>query len=86
MVSFKVLLDSFEKVKSFVELSARYPFDIDLSSGRYVVDGKSIMGIFSFDLTRPVEVRVNSDDEVKINAFKADIADFLLPEEEGTAK
>ena len=61
MVKFQVLLNTVDKVKEFVQISARYPFEIDLSSGRYVVDGKSIMGIFSFDLHNPVEVRVLAD-------------------------
>lgn len=58
MITFHVLLNTVDKVKEFVKISSRYPFEIDLSSGRYVVDGKSIMGIFSFDLHKPVEVRV----------------------------
>ena len=44
-------LDSIERVKAFVELVSRYPFDTDLVSGRYTVNAKSIMGIFSLDLS-----------------------------------
>lgn len=62
MTSITVLLDTIDKVKEFVQIANRYPFEIDLCSGRYVVDGKSIMGIFSFDLKEAVEVRVMSDD------------------------
>ncbi len=62
MITLYVLLDTVDKVKNFVQISSRYPFDIDLSSGRYVVDGKSIMGIFSFDLRQPIEVRIISEE------------------------
>ena len=49
-----ILLDSVEKVKKFVNLAAAFPCDIDLKSGRYTVDAKSIMGIFSLDLSKPI--------------------------------
>ena len=51
-----------DNVKSFVNLVNRYPYDVDLRSGRYVVDAKSIMGVFSIDLSRPIRVDIYSDD------------------------
>lgn len=73
MKTFNVLLKSINDVKDFVEIVSKYPFDIDLSSGRYVVDAKSIMGIFSLDLSKPIKVEVyddNSEDFLdKIKTF-----------------
>ena len=51
-----------DPVKNFVSLVNRYPYDMDLRSGRYVVDAKSILGIFSIDLSRPIRLDIYSDD------------------------
>ena len=57
-----ILLKSIDDVKTFVNLTVRFPYDIDLSSNRYVVDGKSIMGIFSLDLSKPIQVTIHAED------------------------
>ncbi|MBQ2614727.1 MAG: HPr family phosphocarrier protein [Clostridia bacterium] len=62
MKTFTVLLSSINDVKNFVNVVTKYEFDIDLASGRYIVDAKSIMGIFSLDLSKPINVEVHSDD------------------------
>ena len=62
MKTFTVLLSSINDVKNFVDVVTKYEFDIDLASGRYIVDAKSIMGIFSLDLSKPINVEVHSDD------------------------
>ena len=49
-------------VKQFAAIVGEYPYDIDLCSGRYVVDAKSLLGIFSIDLSKPIEMRIYSDD------------------------
>ena len=51
-----------DHVKNFVSVVNRYPYDIDLRSGRFVVDAKSILGIFSIDLSRPIRMDIYSDD------------------------
>ena len=51
-----------DHVKNFVRLVNRYPYDMDLRSCRYVVDAKSIIGIFSIDLSRPIRMDIYSDD------------------------
>jgi phosphotransferase system HPr-like phosphotransfer protein len=51
-----------DHVRNFVSLVNRYPYDMDLRSGRYVVDAKSILGIFSIDLSRPIRLDIYSDD------------------------
>ncbi len=57
-----VSLASINDVKSFVNIVSKYDFDVDLISGRYGVDAKSIMGIFSLDLSKPIDVEVMTDD------------------------
>lgn len=54
----KVNLNSVEKVKTFVKDVSRFDTEIDLVSSRYVIDAKSLMGIFSLDLSRPIQVEV----------------------------
>ena len=67
------------KVASRVkEISEKYDFDIDLKSGRYIVDAKSIMGIFSLDLMNPIELSANIPDEAERAAFEADIKRFCI--------
>ena len=61
-----ILLKSINDVKDFVNIVNNYDFDIDLSSGRYVVDAKSIMGIFSLDLSKPIKVELHSEDTTAI--------------------
>ncbi len=51
-----------DHVKNFVSLVNRYPYDMDLRSGRFVVDAKSILGIFSLDLSKPILMSIYSDD------------------------
>ena len=65
MKTVKIRLSSIEAVRDFVEIVRKYDSEIDLSSGRYVVDAKSIMGIFSLDLTRPLTLTVHGKDELE---------------------
>lgn len=58
MTRYKIMLHSVQDVKDFVQLVNLFPYDFDLLSGRYVVDGKSIVGIFSLDLTKPIELLI----------------------------
>lgn len=62
MKVFNLMLNSINDVKDFVNIVAKYDFDVDLTSGRYVVDAKSIMGIFSLNLSKAIKVEVHSDD------------------------
>ena len=63
MKSFDILLGSINDIKAFVNIVNKYEFDVDLTSGRYVVDAKSIMGIFSLDLSKVIRVDIHSDCE-----------------------
>ncbi len=59
-----ISLNSIDKVKSFVNTIGKFDSDFDLISGRYVIDAKSIMGIFSLDLSKPIELSIHADDNV----------------------
>ena len=61
MTTVNICLDSIDKVKSFVNEITKFDSDFDLISGRYVIDAKSIMGIFSLDLSKPITLEVYSD-------------------------
>ena len=74
MKSIPIKLSFAEEVKAFVNIVNKYPFDMDLRAGRHVVDAKSILGIFSLDLSRPISLEVYADscDELErdISLFK----------------
>ena len=62
MKTVRISLNSIDKVKSFVNDLAKFDVDFDLVSGRYVIDAKSIMGIFSLDLSKPIDLNIHSDE------------------------
>ena len=66
MVTVKISLNSIDKVKSFVNDLTKFDSDFDLVSGRYVIDAKSIMGIFSLDLTHPLDLCAYTDGDEKL--------------------
>lgn len=61
MKSVKISLNSIDKVKSFVNDIAKFDAEFDLVSGRYVIDAKSIMGIFSLDISQPIDLNIHVD-------------------------
>jgi phosphotransferase system HPr-like phosphotransfer protein len=62
MKSVTIRLSLVENVNKFVNIVSRYPFEMDLRAGRHVVDAKSILGIFSLDLSRPITLEIYSDE------------------------
>ena len=62
MKSVMIRLSLVENVNKFVNVVSRYPFEMDLRAGRHVVDAKSILGIFSLDLSRPITLDIYSDE------------------------
>ena len=66
MKTVKISLNSIDKVKSFVNDLTKFDTDFDLVSGRYVIDAKSIMGIFSLDLSKPIKLQAHTDDADKL--------------------
>ncbi len=61
MKTVHISLNSIDKVKAFVNDITKFDNDFDLVSGRYVIDAKSIMGIFSLDLSKPIELNIHSE-------------------------
>ena len=71
-----IKLNSIEKVKDFVSRVSTFDCDVDILYGRYIIDGKSIMGIFSLDLTNPVTVMIHTDDYDELKLFNEIMEDF----------
>ena len=61
MKTIQISLNSIDKVKSFVNTITQFEYDFDLISGRYVIDAKSIMGIFSLDLSKPIDLAIHAE-------------------------
>ena len=76
MADFSVSLTSVDQVKQFVDAACRCSCEVDVSSGRYVVNAKSIMGLFSLDLSQPVGVGVRGSREEE-EEFRTHVAEFL---------
>lgn len=76
MKSVNISLNSIEKVKHFVHLISQYDGDFDLSSGRYIIDAKSIMGIFSLDLSNTLRLDIHNDDIAE--ALIENLKDFIV--------
>ena len=64
MKTVQISLNSIDKVKSFVNAITQYEYDFDLISGRYVIDAKSIMGIFSLDLSKPIDLAIHAENNM----------------------
>ena len=65
MKTVTINLGSIDKVKSFVNDITKFDSDFDLVSGRYVIDAKSIMGIFSLDLSKPINLNIHGDEDIR---------------------
>ena len=77
MKTVQIFLNSIDKVKSFVKMHfndiSKFDYDFDLVSGRYVVDAKSIMGIFSLDLSKPIDLNIHTEEGAD------EVLEFLKP-------
>ncbi len=77
MTQVRVNLNSIEKVKAFVNTIGQFDAEFDLVSGRYVIDAKSIMGIFSLDITKPIDLNIHSETEAELNSILEAIDMYL---------
>ncbi|HPJ21830.1 MAG TPA: HPr family phosphocarrier protein [Clostridia bacterium] len=71
---FDIKFNSISEVKDFVDIVAGFNYDIDLVSGRYVIDAKSIMGIFSLDLNKPIKLVAYTDN---VDSLKEAVSRYL---------
>ena len=76
MKTVKISLNSIDKVKAFANEITKFDSDFDLVSGRYVIDAKSIMGIFSLDLSKPIDLNVHAQDN--LDAVLAVLAPYIV--------
>lgn len=81
-MKFKVILEKISNIKIFTSAAMKMPCDIDVTSGRYKVDGKSLMGLFSLNLSKPVTVEFDENDghlsEAETNEFLTAIEDMRV--------
>ncbi len=75
MKSVMIRLNTINDVKNFVSTVSKCDFDVDLISGRYAVDAKSIMGIFSLDISKPIKLDAHTENA---DAFLAEIKPFIV--------
>lgn len=76
MKTVKISLNSIDKVKAFVNEVTKYDAEFDLVSGRYVIDAKSIMGIFSLDLSKPIDLNIHGENN--IDEILAKLDEFIV--------
>lgn len=74
----RVMLNTIQRVKQFVVVTEQFKSEIDVLSGRYVISGKSIMGIFSLNLLEPLLVRIITDDIEEIEGFNRVMEEFKV--------
>ena len=76
MKTVKISLNSIDKEKAFVNEVTKNDAEFDLVSGRYVIDAKSIMGIFSLDLSKPIDLNIHSENN--IDEILAKLDEFIV--------
>lgn len=76
MKTIKISLDTIEKVKKFVTEINKFNSEFDLVSGRYTIDAKSIMGIFSLDISKPIELNIHNENVV--NDVMSKLAPYIV--------
>lgn len=76
MIKMTILLNDFSKIKYFNNIVSSFISDIDIVKGRYVIDAKSTMGIFTLDLSQPVDVIIHSEDDEEITRFYETMKEF----------
>ncbi len=77
MKTVEISLNSIDKVKTFVNLINRFDYDFDLVSGRYVIDAKSIMGIFSLDLSKSITLNIHANG-AQVEEVLTELAPYLV--------
>lgn len=75
---FYILINTIEKIKDFSSKIINVVQDVDVIYGRYVINAKSIMGLFSIDLSKPILIRIHSDSEVVCNEIKENVKDYIV--------
>lgn len=79
MTRVMVLIDTIEKVKEFSVIIGNCPVAADLATGRFLIDAKSLMGVFSLDVSKPIELRIHSKDDVANETLES-LKQFIVGE------
>lgn len=77
---FKISLCTIDRVKDFCRITASIEPDLDIVVGRYIIDAKSIMGIFSIDLSRELTLKIKSDNIDECKEIKEKLKEFIVEE------
>ena len=77
MKTFNIIIPAVEDVKEFTDIAASCSFEINLVCERYVMDAKSIMGLFCLDLTKPIRVEADTEDEAAFHAFYEQVKRYI---------
>lgn len=77
-MKFSINLNKFENIIKFAEIARKFDSDIDVYSGRYIVNAKSVMGLYTLDLSKNIEVKLFTDDDNLIEEFKQNIKEFIV--------
>ena len=78
MVKLNVKIVSMQDADKFNKICSKFDCDMDLQSGKYYVDAKSIMGIFSVDLTRKIRLKIHSDNEKECTEIRKKLEKFIV--------
>jgi phosphocarrier protein HPr len=70
MVECNILLDTIDKIADFIKVVSKIEYDVDLVKGRYTVDAKSVVGVFTLDLSKEAKIIIHTDDENILDKFK----------------
>lgn len=80
MTEVKIRLQQTEQVKKLVDFLTSCPYEVNLVSGRYTIDAKSLLGIYSLDLSNPLTLVIYSDDcDGLLRQLRALLPDCLVP-------
>ena len=76
MITVKILINSVEKVKNFTSIISKEDVECEIIEGIHIIDAKSIMGIFSIDLSNPIQLNIHSDDKAILDKIR----DYIVEE------
>ena len=76
MKTANIRINTIEDVKNFVTTVTKCNYDVDIVSGRYAIDAKSIMGIFSLDLSKPIDLNIHAENDV--DSILATLSPYII--------
>lgn len=71
-------VDTFEKLKKFISKTTSFDCEIDVIRGKYIIDGKSILGLMSLNILEPINVRIITEDREVIKRFNKEMEKFRI--------